>query len=73
MSEESKDCVLRTSAGYYAKKRKPGNFYSNPVWYWTQDKKKARRVTRNAALNIRTTLFIENPELFHTATVESAA
>lgn len=72
MSDEAKNWVLRTRAGYYAKKRKPGNLYSNPVWYWTADLKKARRVTRQQALNIRTTLFIENTELFHTSVVEEA-
>lgn len=72
MSEEPKNCLLRTKAGYYARKRKPGNFYSNPIWYWTPDPKKARRVTRSAALNIRMTLFVENTELFHTSTVEAA-
>ncbi len=69
MSEEGKNWTVKTDAGYYAKKHKPGNYYRGAIWYWTPDPQKARRLTEMQAINVRTTLFIESKELFPTSAV----
>ncbi len=68
---EDETFTIETAAGFYAKKRKRGTMYSNPVWYWTRDIQKARLVSEKSAGNIYTQLWIEchNPEFWKTVKI----